>query len=356
MPTSHRTHANARDFDAAMRSAAAVAEAAAGLRAAGFMPDLIIGHEGWGEMLNLADIWPDAPQIGFREYFYHLHGADVGFDPAFPLHPDQIGALRAKNAAGLLSLIQGRTGVSPTAWQRRLYPIWAQPSISLVPDGVDLTRCRPDPDAGLGLFTLGTVRVAPGTKLVTYVARDLEPYRGFHIFAHALPALLERRDVAVVCVGGDGVSYGVPPPGGTWRGRLIAELGDRVDHARLHFTGMLGYADYLRVLQRSDVHAYLSYPFIASWSLREALACGCAVLAGDTAPVREFITDGENGALVAPLDPGAVAAGILGLLDDTPRRAAISRAARARAEASLGLAGHLAAWEAVISAVLRGAR
>ena len=349
---SHRTHANARDFDAAMRCAVAVAEVATGLHAAGFIPDLIIGHEGWGEMINLADIWPDTPQLRFREYFYHLRGADVGFDPAFPLHPDQLGAIRAKNAATLLSLIEGHPGVSPTAWQRGLYPPWAQPDISVVPDGVDLTLCRPDPDAASRPFELGALRIAPGTSLVTFVARNLEPYRGFHILAAALPALLARPDVQVICVGGDGISYGLPPPTGTWRTRLMSELGNRIDPARVHFPGPLSYADHVRVLQRSDIHTYLSYPFIASWSLREALACGCAVLAGDTAPVQEFISDGENGVLVPPLDPAAVATGVLALLDDTPRRQALRHAARSRAEATLSLAGHLAAWQTVINAVL----
>ena len=155
--------------------------------------------------------------------------------------------------------------------------------------------------------------------------------------------------------GGDGVSYGVAPPTGTWRGRLLAELGGRIDPARLHFTGRIAYADFLRVLQRSDVHAYLSYPFIASWSLREALACGCALVAGDTAPVREFVADGENGVLVDGLDPDAVAGAVLGLLEAPARRAALGQAARLRAEACLGLGGHLEGWHAAIRAALDGA-
>ena len=351
---SGRTHPDAREFDAAMRRAVAVAEVAAGLRAAGFMPDVIIGHESWGETLNLADIWPGAVQIGYREYFYHEAGADVGYDPEFPVHPVHAAGIRAKNAALLLALLRTPRGVSPTAWQRALYPAWAQPAIALAPDGVDLGICRPDPAAFAAPFRLGAAVVAAGERLVTFVARDLEPYRGFHVFARALPALMQRPDVRVVCVGGDGVSYGVAPPTGTWRGRLLAELGGRIDPARLHFTGRIAYADYLRVLQRSDVHAYLSYPFIASWSLREALACGCAVVAGDTAPVREFITDGADGMLVNGLDPDAVACAVLGLLEAPGRRAALGQAARVRAEASLGLAAHLQSWDGAIRAALDG--
>lgn len=348
-PSSRRTHPAAQAFDEAQRRAQAVAEVAAGLRAAGFQPDIIIGHEAWGELLNLADIWPDVPTIAYREYFYHLDGADVGFDPEFPVAPAQRPAIRAKNAVGLLGLMQPHQGVTPTAWQRSLYPAWAQPAIAVVPDGVDLATCRPDPDAQQAAFALGTVRVPQGARLLTFVARDLEPYRGFHTLMRALPRVMAHAGTHVVCVGGDGVSYGLLPAQGSWRQRLLAEVGHACDPARLHFPGRIGYGDYLRLLQRSDVHAYLSYPFIPSWSLREALACGCALVAGDTAPVREFIDHGVNGVLAPCLDAQAVADAVLRLFDDAPLRRALSHAARARAVREFGLDGHLAAWAAVIN-------
>lgn len=352
-PASDRTHLDARHFDAAMRRAAAVAEVAAGLRAAGFQPDVIVGHEGWGETLNLADIWPDAPLLGYREYFYHETGADVGFDPEFPVAPVQAAGVRAKNAVGLLALIRGTPGVAPTVWQRSLYPAWARELIQVVADGVDLDACRPDPRARAAPLTLGGIHIGADQRLVTFVARDLEPYRGFHIFARALPRLLARPDVQVICVGGDGVSYGPPPPTGTWRGRMMAELGGRIDRSRLHFPGRVAHADHLAVLRRSDVHAYLSYPFIASWSLREALACGCAVVAGDTEPAREFVADGETGVLSPCLDPDAVADRVLALLDDHGRRARIQRAARAFAEEAMPMSRHLAGWDSLLRIVAR---
>ena len=331
-----------------MRRAAAVGEVAAGLRAAGFQPDVIVGHEGWGETLNLAEIWPDASLLGYREYFYHLTGADVGFDPEFPVLPAQAAGVRAKNAVGLLALLRGTRGVTPTAWQRSLYPDWAQPLIAVVPDGVDLDTCRPDDAARAGPLALGGIRIGEGQRLVTFVARDLEPMRGFHVFARALPRLLARPDVQVVCVGGDGASYGPRPPTGTWLGRAMAEIGGRVDRSRLHFPGRIAHADHLRVLRRSDVHVYLSYPFIASWSLREALACGCALVAGDTAPAREFVADGETGMLSPCLDPGAVADRVLGLLDDDGLRARVQRGARAFAEEVMPMSRHLAGWDALL--------
>ncbi len=353
-PPSSRTHFDAADFEAAMRRAAAVAELAAKLRDAGFDPDVIIGHEGWGEMLNLGDVWPRAPRIGYREYFYHLDGADVGFDPEFPTPPALRARIRAKNAVDLLALLGLDPGVTPTLWQRSLYPGWAQPAIAVAPDGVDLDRCRPDIMARARPFCLGRIRVMPGERLVTYVARDLEPYRGFHVFMRALPAILAARpDAQVVCLGGDGVSYGLPPSHGTWRGRLCAELGGALDPARVHFPGRVPFADLVRMLQRSDVHAYLSYPFIPSWSLREALACGCTVVTGDTAAIAEFVQDRVTGALTPALDPAALADRVLGLLDDEDERMRLGEGARRFAEAGMRLDIHLAGYEAVIRSAMR---
>ena len=350
-PASDRTHVAAREFDLAMRRAAAVAEVCAGLQAAGFRPDVVVGHEGWGETLNVPDVWPNTPLLGYREYFYHMSGADVGFDPEFPLHMEQGAGVRSKNAVGLLALIRNTRGVTPTEWQRSLYPAWARRQIEVVPDGVDLEACRPDLHARTTPFGLDDIRIGTDQLLVTYVARDLEPYRGFHTFVRALPRVLARPNVQVICVGGDGVSYGLPPPVGTWRSRLMREVAGRVDLSRLHFPGRIPYGDYLRLLRRSDVHAYLSYPFIASWSLREALACGCAVVAGDTAPVREFVADGRTGILAPCLDPDGVADRILALLDDAGGRARLGAAARGFAEATMPISLHVAGWDRLLREV-----
>lgn len=352
-PASNRTHAHAHDFDAAMRRAAAVFEVAAGLRSRGFQPDIIIGHEGWGETLDLQDQWPGAPQLGYREYFYHLEGADVGFDPEFPPNRSSLGGVRAKNAVAALALLAGHPGVSPTIWQRSLYPEWAQPAISLVPDAVDLEACRPLPGPRSTPFRLGPIALEAGDELVTFTSRNLEPYRGFHVLARALPRLLARTRLHVVCTGGDDVSYGLPPPSGTWRSRLLAEIGGRIDLARVHFPGIVPFDDHLRLLQRSNVHTYLSYPFIASWSLREALACGCTIVAGNTAPTREFILPGQTGLLVPPLDPAILAETVLALLEDRLRSAALGVAARSWAETHLTPVAHLAAWQSAIEAALQ---
>lgn len=342
------THRDAQEFELAMQRAAAVAATATQLRALGYVPDIIIGHHGWGELLNLHDVWPGAPLLGYHEFHYATSGLDVNFDPEFLTPPASFSRIRARNAVNLLALANPGHGQTPTLFQRGTYPAWAQPGIALVPEGVDLGICRPDPAASAAPFALGGFQVAPGEKLVTYVARDLEPYRGFHIVMRALPALLrERPDLRAVLVGGDGVSYGAKLAGGTWRGRMSAEVG-ALDPDRVFFPGKLDYADYLRLLQRSDAHVYLTYPFVASWSLREALACGCAVVASDTAPVREFVTNGATGRLTPFLDPMQLAGRVLETLEDQDRTDALRAAARGWAETHLRLDDHLAAYSALI--------
>ena len=144
--------------------------------------------------------------------------------------------------------------------------------------------------------------IKPTDKLVTYVSRDLEPYRGFHVMMRTLPDLMRaRKDLKVVMIGGDGVSYGtVPHQGGNWRDVMLAEVGKHIDPSRVVFPGRVAYSTYLSVLRRSDAHVYLTYPFVASWSMREAMAIGCAVVGGDTEPVREFITHRKNGLRLTP--------------------------------------------------------
>ena len=343
------THRDAREFELAMLRAAAVAATASQLRALGYAPDIIVGHHGWGELLNLHDVWPGVPLLGYHEFHYATSGLDVNFDPEFPTPAAAFPRIRARNAVNLLALTNPGHGQTPTRFQRGTYPIWAQPGIALVPEGVDLDACRPDSAVRAAPFALGGFQVAPGDTLVTYVARDLEPYRGFHVVMRALPALLrERPDLRAVLVGGDGVSYGARLAEGTWRERMVAEVG-ALDPDRVHFPGKLAYADYIRLLQRSDAHVYLTYPFVASWSLREALACGCAVVASDTAPVREFVTDGATGRLTPFLDPMQLAGRVLETLEDRDRTETIRAAARGWAETHLRLSDHVAAYAALVS-------
>ena len=322
-------HMAATDFEAAMIRSESVGRSCTELARTGYRPDIIIGHNGWGELLNLKDIWPRAILDGYFEFFYQVDGADVGFDPEFKLFEADKPRVRAKNAINLLGLQVCDRGHTPTLWQQSTYPGWARRKVRMVPEGVDLTQCRPNPDATLQLPGTDRVLDRHGPPLLTYVARNLEPYRGFHVVMRALPELLRRHPtLEVVIVGGEGVSYGLPPPTGTWRQHLMAEVGDGIDPGRVHFVGQLPYGDYLSLLQLSSVHLYLTYPFVASWSLREALATGCCIVASDTAPVREFVSSGGNGILVPFFNTSDIIERILELLADPERRAALSRGAR----------------------------
>ncbi len=345
----------AREFDQAMQRASLVAQAGRTLRHLGFVPDIIIGHHGWGELLHLGDVWPSVPLLGYCEFYYRLKDSDVDCDPEFPTPAAMLPTIRAKNAVNLLALTNPGHGQTPTRFQLETYPAWAQERITVLPEGVDLDRCRPDPSARARPFLLGDARVPPGAKLVTYVARDLEPYRGFHTFMRALPRILgERADTHAVLVGGDGVSYGARLAEGTWREWLLREVGSRLPPGRVHFAGRVHYEDYMRLLQRSDAHAYPTYPFVASWSLREALACGCALVGSDTAPVREFIQDGANGLLSPLLDPTRLAERVLEILEDEALAGRLRERARCYAETTLRLADHIASYEALIHKLTRG--
>jgi glycosyltransferase involved in cell wall biosynthesis len=348
-------HVATRELDAAVRRAEVVAHTAANLKRLGFEPDVIIGHHGWGELLNIRDVWPDAPLLGYLEFYYCIDGVDVGFDPEFPTHPADHPRIRAKNAVNLLALNLGAHAQTPTKWQLSTYPDWARPFITLLPEGVNLDVCKPNPRGRRRNLTIGGTTIRPADKLITYVARDLEPYRGFHVMMRALPHLLRaRKDIRVVLVGADGISYGTPPAEGTWRQKMLAELGDGIDPTRVLFPGRIDYPTYVAMLQRSDAHVYLSYPFVASWSLREALASGCVVIGSDTPTVSEFVTHEKNGLLVPFLDPKGLADTVLRVLEDAPLERRLREGARRYAEKELAMADYIAGYEALIARLTGG--
>jgi glycosyltransferase involved in cell wall biosynthesis len=288
-------HAYAVEIDRAIYAGANVAEVCRGLREQGFRPDLIVGHAGWGETLFVKDVYPDVPLLVNFEFFYHAQGVDVGFDPEFVSIFSDPSRLRARNGVTLMAFQAADWGHSATQWQRSLHPPEMRSRISVLHEGVDTDIACPDAKARFALP--GTRRtLTRRDEVVTYVARNLEPYRGFHVFMRALPQLLRRRKRAqIVIVGGDGVSYGAPPPPrSSFRDMMLQELGAKLDLARVHFVGMLDYRAYLTLLQVSSVHVYLTYPFVLSWSLIEAMACGCLIVASDTPPVREVLHNGIN--------------------------------------------------------------
>ena len=321
------THHYVREFEAAVRRGQAVVRAAMQVRQQGFVPDVVVAHPAWGEALFLRDIFPAARHVCYCEFYYHGEGADVGFDPEFPASLDSRLRARVRNATQLLALAAADAGIAPTEWQQTRYPTEFQPKIQLLHEGIDTGTVRPDPQA---VLRLGGRTLTAADEVVTYVARNLEPYRGIHVLLRALPALLAARPRAeVVIVGGDEVSYGQQLPAGeTYRARYSREVGDRVDWSRVHFLGRIPYADFLTVLQVSSVHVYLTYPFVLSWSLLEAMAAGCLVVASATPPVREVLRHGGNGLLVDFFDHAALAEVVGQVLAKPSDQAGLRAAAR----------------------------
>jgi glycosyltransferase involved in cell wall biosynthesis len=328
------SHPWARDFETKIIRAEATLRSARFLRDKGFNPDVIVAHPGWGDTMFLKTVWPEARLGIYCEYFYRVDGGDHQFDPEFPKLQDPLEArcnFQLRNLHQRWHFDIANAAISPTPFQAGTYPAHFRPKIDVIHDGIDTERLRPDPAASLRLPS--GLELTRGQEVITFVARNLEPYRGYHIFMRALPELLRRRpDAHVVIVGGDGVSYGAKPPEGrSWKTVFLEEVAGRIDASRVHFLGSLPYADYLRVLQVSRLHVYLTYPFVLSWSLMEAMAIGAPILASDTAPLREVVTDGENGLLFPFFEPGALVEGACRLLDNAALRDRFAAAGREKA-------------------------
>lgn len=324
--TEAKPHLYLRSTQDAVYHGQEVAKVLLSLKNGGFTPDLVVGHPGWGETLFVKDVFPTVPYLNYCEYYYRAEGQDFGFDPAVDPGIDARLALRMRTTPLLQALEACDRGIAPTYWQRATHPAAFQPKIEVIHEGIDTARLQPDPAA---VFTLPGGRVLRrGDGVVTYVARNLEPYRGFPTVMRALPAICEARPGAtVLVVGGDDVSYGSrPKEGGNWREAMLKEV--PVDGRRVHFLGHLPYDQYVTVLSLSSVHIYLTYPFVLSWSMLEAMAMGCVLVASDTAPVREVIRDGENGLLTDFFDSAALARRVAEVLDDPGAFAPLGVAAR----------------------------
>ena len=330
--SSAQVHPWVADFETKVIRAEAAYRLALRLREQGFTPDVIIAHPGWGESLFLKDVWPTARLGIYCEFFYIQEGGDVNFDPEFLSNqPGDECRLRLKNLNNLLHFETADAAISPTAWQASTFPDNFRSRITVVHDGIDTEAIRPNPKVAMRLNQ--SLVLTREDEVITFVNRNLEPMRGFHVFMRALPELLKRRPNArVMIVGGDKVSYGArPKEGESWKPIYINEVRSQIsdeDWKRVHFLGHIEYGHFQALLQLSSVHVYWTYPFVLSWSLIEAMSTGCAIVASDTRPLHEAIIHNETGRLVPFFDQSALVEQVCQLLDDPEERARLGRNAR----------------------------
>lgn len=336
---SEALHPYLRRFEACVLQGQAAYRACQGLVEEGWKPDCILNHVGFGNGFYLSDLFPDARRIGLFEWYYNARGADVDFLRRGEVEPDRAMRLRTWNAQILLELAHCHVGVVPTHWQWQQFPSHLRSNLCVIHEGIDVQAL-----STLRQSKLDRPACLPAhqpIEVVTYVSRGFEEYRGFPQAMKAI-ALLQaaRPNVHVLIAGGDVVAYGAQRSDGrswgTWAREELA-----LDEDRTHWLGSLQDEAYHQVLACSDVHLYLTVPFILSWSLLEAMAAGCALVASDTAPVREVLRDGENALLVDFFDPQAQAQAIASLLDHPARRQRLS--ARA-AEAARGYSAEDGLW------------
>jgi len=306
------------------------------MKESGYVPELVVAHPGWGESLFLKDVWPDVKLGLYCEFYYQKVGADSNFDQEFQKEEsDRSCRLLVKNMPQEAQMRFADAAISPTRWQADSYPEHFRKRITVVHDGIDTVSVRPENGARMALKTSqGNLNLTRKDEVITFVNRNLEPYRGYHIFMRALPELLKKRPKArVLIVGGDSVSYGAKPPEGkSWKQLFIDEVRPGItdaDWSRVHFLGNIPYHHFLSLLQLSTVHVYLTYPFVLSWSLLEAMSAGCAIVASRTQPVEEVIRHGETGRLVDFFDRQGLVDEVCALLDDPYQRKRLGERARA---------------------------
>lgn len=337
---SKETHHYLRGYEQAILQGQAAYMACMEAKKEGFIPDLVFGHAGWGPTLFLKDAFPRTPTAYNFEWFYHAHGTDCDFDPSDPVNADDEARIRTKNAPILADLAACDGGLCPTRFQYDQFPPHLRSKLIVCHEGIDTNFFKPDPGAKL-ILSGGKVDLSGAEEIVTYATRGMEPYRGFPQFIEAAHLLLKARPKAhIVIAGDDRVAYGKQAPGGKTYKQLMLEKFP-LDHERTHFVGSLPYGEYVKLLQCTTVHVYLTRPFVLSWSLLEAMSCGALVVASDTAPVREVITEGMNGILVDFFKPDQMAAALDRVLDQPRQFAHLREKARATVVAKYDMASCL---------------
>ena len=303
------------------------------LRKDGFIPDLIYDHPGWGCGAYVGDIFPQTPRISYFEWFYTKGANYMFFSPGRVRNPAEFAASRQRNLCQLDALRECDVAISPTAWQFRQYPVEYSHKFHVIHDGINTNFFSPVDSEGAG-ESADSEHIVQGldlsamSEIVTYTARGLEPYRGFPQFWKSIPYILQARPEAhIVLMAGDDVHYGEPRSDGkTWKQAMLEEI--PVDESRVHFLSYGAYPEYRKLLRHSSVHVYLTVPFVLSWSLLEAMSCGCLVVASATEPVREVIEHAQNGFLTSFWDEKEIAKIVSFTLENKEKLQGVRAAAR----------------------------
>lgn len=281
-------------YEEVLTHAEPITKIARKLKDEGFKPDVIYAFSYWGGAMFIKDIFPDVPLITYFEWFNNAEGADVGFDGNLP--DDKFKEkIRCRNAPSLVDLYSCDAGICPTHWQKAQFPKEFHNKISVIHDGIDTQSCQPDSNATYFIKDKNLI-LSTKDEVITYGTRGMEPYRGFPEFMQAAEILLKKRPNAhVVIAGADAVYYGAPLEKGTYKELMLKKLD--LDMNRIHFLEGLSMSDYTKFLQISSAHVYLTYPFVLSWSILNAMSCACPIIASNTAPVLEVMQDNYNGLL-----------------------------------------------------------
>lgn len=315
------------EFETKMIRAEAAAKKAKSIRDSGFYPDLLMIHPGWGENFFLKEIWPEAKVITYAEFYYKTSDCDIDFDIEFienilkkefkSYHEYNKFKLTARNAAYTHSYLNSDYLVCPTNFQKNVLPEIIQKNVNVIHDGIDTNFLKPNKNVKIKIreknFTVND-------KVITYISRSLDPYRGFHIFMQSLPEILKNNPDASVIIVGDETShgYGAPHPDGIrFKELYYSKIKEKVDLDRIYFVGRVPYDIFIKIIQLTTVHIYLTYPFVLSWSLLEAMSCGALVIGSNTDPVKEVIKNKENGLLVDFFDHELLAKLVTKVLKDS---------------------------------------
>lgn len=292
-------------FDQQVRAGYGVIRAAEKLKKEGFVPDIIFGHSGWGGTLFLREVFNDAP-IGFNLEWYYNHRMDGKYKYRYVAdNTSSFACARTKlmNCGWLQDFISADRCLTATNFQRAQFPVYMQERIDVIHEGINTVFFKPCAREKLTLPEIG-LDLSEVQEIVTYASRGLEEVRGFPEFMEAVYLLQQMRPKAHVIVAGDDKIFyggmGSLPAGSTWKSLMLEKF--KFDETRLHFVGKLNLEDYRKVLRCSSAHVYLSWPFVTSWSLLEAMSCEALLVGSNTGGVQEMIKDGENGIILDIFD------------------------------------------------------